>query len=479
MNLVPVLAVGQAVLGAMVLLAAGLPVAARHRAIQTTATVGVLSAIVLYGLESRWRTIDLARPEARIAAVGVGAAWLLVLVGERRRGDWRTAALVGCASTGLLLAAPNRWLVPMLIFWSCSTVATALCLREARPASLGWFALLAGDSLLVAALVAAAQDSGTWLRPETLEGWHLWAASAGTILRAGALPLTGLWGGLETDAGPVLPLVVAGAFALAMPSLTARPWVSVLLLGMTLWLAGWSLLHREPRIGIIAAWPVALGLATAFVASRAEAPAGIQATLACAAVVLWPATVGRAQIERGMLIAFLPLTAGFAAVALASRSAFDTASRISGFDFLPWAVLVGLLPLAQLAGVLLAARAGAQAEPEGFEPAAVLALWGLLATSIAIWIAAPQGIGPPRGGGTLLQIGALAGAVGAAAFLRRSPPPSVDPAPRTVAYRRSVVEPTRVVDRSVSVGAGLIGLATLVTVIWFTIDGLRLGFLPS
>lgn len=479
MSLVPVLAVGQATLGAMLVLAAGLPVTARHRLIQFAATVGMLSAIALYGVDERWRTLDLGRPEARVAAVGVGAAWLLVLVGERRRGDWRTAALVGCASAGLLLSAPSRWLVPMLIFWACSTVAMALCLRDARPASLGWFALLAGDALLVTAFVAAAQDSGSWLRPETLEGWHLWAASAGTVLRAGALPLTGVWGGLETDAGPVLPLVVAGAFALAMPSLTARPWVAVVLLGMTLWLAGLSLLHREPRIGIVAAWPVALGLATGFVASRAEAPAGIQATLACAAVVLWPATLGRAQIERGMLIAFLPLTAGFAAVGLASSSAFETATQISGPDFLPWAVVVGLLPLAQLAGVLLGARAGAHAEPEGFEPAAVIALWGLLATSIVIWILAPQGIGAPRGGGTLLQMGALAGAVGAAAFFRGSSPPPAGPAPPPVAYRRSVVEPRRAVDRAVSVVAGLIGVATIATVIWFTIDGLRLGFLPS
>lgn len=479
MSPVPLLVVGQAVLGGTFLLAAGLPVAVRHRAIQLTATIGLLSSIAVYVVHDRWRTIDLGRPEARIAAVGVGAAWLLVLVGERRRGDWRTAALVGCASTGLLLAAPSRWLVPMLIFWLCGTFATALCLRDARPASLGYFALIAGDAVLIAALIGAAQDSGTWLRPEGLEGWHLWAASAGVILRAGALPLTGVWGALETDAGPILPIVVAGAFALPMSSLAAEPWVSVVLLAAALWLAGWSLLHGELRIGIVAAWPVALGLAAAFAASRAEAPAGIQATLACAAVALWPATLGRGQIERGILISFLPLTAGFAAVALASTAAFQTASRISGVGFLPWAIVVGLLPLAQLAGVLLGARAGARAEPERFEPAAVLALWGLVAASVIIWGFASQGVGEARAGGTFLQMGALAGAVSAAVLVRRSTPPGAGPVPPTAVYRRSMVDPHPRIGGSVSVAAGLVGLATVVTVVWFAIEGLRLGFLPD
>jgi hypothetical protein len=479
MNLVPLLAVGQAFLAAMLFLVAGLPVRIRHRAIQFASTVGLASAVALYAVDDRWRTVDLGRPEARIAAVGVGAAWLLVLVGERRRGDWRTAALVGCASTGLLLAAPNRWLVPMLIFWSAGTFAIMLSLRDARPASLGWFALIAGDGLLIAALIGAAQDSGTWFRPEGMDGWHLWAASAGTILRAGVIPLSGVWGALETDAGPILPLVVAGAFALPMPSLAAQPWVSAMLLGAALWLAGWSLLHRGLRIGIVAAWPVCLGLATAFAASRAEGAAGVQATLACAAVALWPATLGRGQVERGILISFLPLTAGFAAVGLASGAAFETASPISGLDFLPWAILVGLLPLAQLAGVLLAARTGAEAEPERFEPAAVLALWSLLAASVTVSIVAPQGVGEPHVGGRWLQIGALAGAVGAAVAMRRSRPPSAEPAPPPLAYRRSIIEPRPVIDRSVAWAAGLIALVTLATLMWFVVDGLRLGFLPQ
>jgi hypothetical protein len=457
---------------------AALSVPARHRLVQLAATAGMIAAGVVYFVGDRWRTVDYSRPEARIAAVGAGAAWLLVLVGDQRRGDWRTAALVGCASTGLLLAAPNDWVVPALMFWGCSSVATALCLREAKPASMARFALLAGDVLIVSALIGAAQDAQLWLRPEGLEGWQLWVAAAGTILRAGALPLTGVWGSLDTRAAPALPLVVAGGFAMPLSSLDAQPWIAAGLLAGALWLAAWSLLRHDLSIGIVAAWPVALGLATAFAASRAEAAAGIQATLACAAVALWPATLGRAQVERGFLISFLPLTAGFAAVAVAASASFEAASRISVLsNFLPWAIVVGLLPLALLAGVLLGARAGAQAEPETFEPSAVLAVWVLLVVTVAIWIAAPQGVGQPRGGGLALQMGALVGAVAAAFMSRRVGPRTSQGADGVMTFRRPMLDPEPVVHRVVDTAAAGVGLVGSAAIVWFTVEGLRLGFL--
>jgi hypothetical protein len=76
-------------------------------------------------------------------------------------------------------------------------------------------------------------------------------------------------------------------------------------------------------------------------------------------------------------------------------------------------------------------------------------------------------------------MGALVGAFGVAALVRRSRPPVAALGSDVVVHRRELIEPRRPVDRAVSLGAGLIALITAVTVIWFAIEGLRQGFLPA
>jgi hypothetical protein len=478
--LVPVLLLAHAAIAAVLLVGAALPAPARHRLVQGASVVGMIAAAAVYPIADRWRTLDLGEPQAKVAAIGVAVAWLLVLVGERRRGDWRIAAAVGVASSGLLIAAPNRWVVPLLVFGSIATCAVTVGLRDARASILARLAIVAGDVLIACGLVETALSSGTWMRPEGLDGWPLWAVVAGLLLRGGALPLTGLWGTLGTSATPMVALVVAGTFAIPLWSLNAEPWVAVALLAASLAVGAWTLLHRELRIGLVATWPVLFGLATAFASSRAEASAGIQAVLGCAAVALWPWTIGRAQVERGVLLAFLPLTAGFAAIALAASTAFEAATRVSGlWTFVPWVLVVGLLPLGLLAGVLLGARVGATPEEEAFEPSAVLAVWALVAAAAVLWLTAPHGVGEPRGEGAVLQIGAVVGAVAAGAMARGRPLPAVhEPARVPVAFRRTIVEVRRpATSRLVSNATLMLGLAGAAFVVWFTLDGLQSGFL--
>ena len=466
-------------LGGLALLAAGLPVAARHRAVQVTAAAGLVCAGALYGLEDRWRTVDLSLPAARTVAVATGTAWLLVLVTDRGRGRWRTAALVGCASTGLLIAASNRWLVPLLVFWACSTFALVLVVRDARAPSLCRFSLIAGDALMLSALIASGQDAQEWVRPASLEGWQPWAATAGALLRGGAIPFTGIWGTFDTEAVPAVPLLVAGAFVLPLPSMAAQPWVAVGLLCAALVTAVWLLSRDQANISVVAAWPVLLSLATAFAASRAEAPAGVQAILATAAIALWPLTSGRGEVERGVLVSFAPPTAGFIAVALAASASFEAASRISGLSgSLPWAILVGLLPIGLLAGVLVGTRVCAMPEPEGFEPSAVLGVWALLAASMLIWLIPATSSAPWGGGGSWLQLGALAAALVAGIATRRwgRARPA---APGRTRHGLVVLEGSGASPRVAALASLVIGMAALATVVLFTIEGLRLGFLPG
>ena len=478
MTATPILVFAHAGVAALVTIGAGLSVPARQRLIRSACALGIISAAALYAFGDRWRTTDLSLPEGRLAAVAVGAAWLLVLVGERERGDWFTAACVGAASSGLLMSAGNRWVVPLLLFSACSTTALLLVLRSAEPASPARFAIAAGDALVVCGLAGAAVDAGSWVRPDRLSGWTTWAVAAGLLLRTGAIPMAGAWGALGTAAAPALPLLVAGGFAIPAASLGVQPWLAVTLLAASLVITAWTLLHREFRIGLVAAWPVVLGLGVALASTRAGASAGVQASLACAAIALWPLTLGRGQAERGLLLAFLPLTAGSAGVVLAASGAFAAASRVSGIlDFLPWALVVGLLALALLAGVLLGARVGAAGEPEDFEPSAVLALWGLLGSATLLWLVAPQGIGRAAADGSTLQLGAVVGAVAAGWLGRKRPLPTDAELLPVVRFRRTMLEPRPEVARLVSAAGSAAWVAMTAMVLWFTYEGLRLAFL--
>ena len=450
-----------------------------------TATIGSAGGIVLAVAastdETVWRSTTLGQPRGVIAGAAVACAWLLA----GARGTDRTlgsTALVGLASTGVLLATLNDWVVPALVLWLGSSVALAalVSVDELRVGAL--LAIGVSDLALVGAFALHALDERVWILPESLGGLPLALAVASLVVRSGAIPLTGVWETLDSPAAPALPLLLGGPLALlGVPLSGSGPWVAVAALGVALALCGAALVVREVRLPLLGSWPVWLSLGLLVAAPAALQPAALAALFAVTMVALWSTIRGVARAAGALLLGFLPPTAGWVAIVATAVLAFDRA----GSPSVVWSLIAGLLPLTVAAGVALAARLARQSARDSDVPATV-AVGVLFVAGLCTGLAPPSVLGLARDTlGEYDRVLALNGAVlvlalvaGAIAYMRgaaRAEPVTVD----DEASAATLVYSEDRADTAVMLGVvALVALGTLAVVIYLAIEGLSYGFLP-
>ena len=444
---------------------------------QGLAVAGGVSGLLLFFagplLGDAWRTTEMSPSGTRIAGIAIVAAWVLVAVGERSRGGarWDIVALTGVASTALCMFTLNRWTVPGLLFASIACLALALLHERPTPA-VG--ALATGVALLGGALLWRTLADQAWELPLPLTGPRLWIA----VASAAAFALAALI--VEPGDRPLssTPLSLGLAFAiLGSVARGAGPVVALVLVVAGLAAVIRSLIKENVSQRLVAAWVIAMtiGLATMsgdlYVTTR-SAIAGI---LAASVIALWPLSLGRAQIERGILVAFVAVTAGFNAMAAAAAYSFERATAIERVvDAAPWAAIAALLPVALAGGVALGASVGRNPEPDDFTRSGVLGSWALVILTVVVGLL-PY-LGEADGGlmGPGLYVVAVVAGVGAARYAR-----SLGGAqPVRAATSRFEPVPLRLPwPKMAGHAVTALGAITAVAVIALTFQGLRLGFL--
>jgi hypothetical protein len=257
--------------------------------------------------------------------------------------------------------------------------------------------------------------------------------------------------------------------------------VAVAVLALSVGCAVVTIARKAVDIRFLGSWVVALMLSLALLdpGGNVAARAGFAAVIALTALVLWPLSLGRAQIERGIVIAFVSITAGYNAIAGAAQVAFEHATATD--DVLasaPWAAFSALLPAALAAGVALGARLGRHAEHEAYSVPGVLATWGLFLAAVA-W-----GIVPEDGGvaGVWLYLVAVAAGVGAARLsrMREAVVPEAVVVPEGPPQHDVMFDPWslgRREDAFALRGAIVLGAVVALAILVITYQGLKVGFL--
>lgn len=443
---------------------------------------GATLFVVASSAES-WRTVTLG-PASAIAGAAIACSFLLAAVLDLRTDRWMVPTLIGVAGTAMTLAVSNEWLVPGLLFWTCSTLALATIGSDARQRASLWVTLFLSDALLYASLLGWGLSEARWNMPASLEGWMFYAALGAVVLRAGAVPYFGLWRMLDSPAAAGVPIAVGGAFAIGERFVFGgAPLEAASLVVLALVVALWGTVARGTPFGVMASWPVALLLGAALASPSAVTAAALGAIVATSLFALWPQASSAAP-ARAIVLAFVPPGVGFWAVLAAATYSFGR--LIEAPDVLEetsWVVVSALLPFAVAAAVSVGARVARARGVASLQPA-VVASWGLLAVSLGagLWpetvldlnqAAVPD---PSRTG--LLFGGALVlGAVGGW-FARK----------RDWGGRAPVTEPPRHFRRygptlsrrwlqALDWTALTIALGTVVAAAWFTVEGLRTGFL--
>ena len=460
------------------MLTRALPSADRARALTGAGVVGAVSALLLFlraGSESSWGSLSLQEGPAVAAAAAVLCAWLLVLASDDGRGCWEIGALVGAGSTALIGFSLNQWIAPALLFWICLSAATAVAGATSDGTRSTRAVTGLSDACVVGALATWALREETWRMPEALDGPTLVLALIGIALRVGVLPRIGLWelaGGANVA---LIPLLVGSVFAL-VPSLSAGEEVGValpFLVGGML-AALWCVI-RAPQVVLVAGWVVASMLAVTFIEPEALGKAASAAALAATATLLWPWTGGRAGPERGLVVALVPLTAGFGPIVGGAIVSFDRSSTAeSVLGAAPWTAFAALLPAALAAGVTMGAAIARRDEPETYRPVAVLATWAVTALALLLGLTGGAELGLELGAELWLYVVATSLAVGAARFAPRQPVFSElsESGPALGVF----VVPTSISKVAEPAGLALLGAAS-VGALWFTYMGLRTGFL--
>ena len=442
-----------------------------------------VALFVVASSEESWRTVTFG-PASAIGGAAVACSFLLAGVLDLRTDRWRVPTLIGIAGTAMTLAVSNDWLVPGLLFWTCSTLALAAIGTDARQGASLWMTLFLSDALLYAALVGWGVSESSWAMPASLGGWMFYAALAAIVLRAGAVPYFGLWRMLDSPAVAAAPVAVGGAFAIGERFVFgAAPLEAASLVVLALVVALWGTIARDTPYGVMAAWPVALLLGAALASSSAVTAAALGAIVATSLFALWPQASSAAP-ARAIALAFVPPGVGFWAVLAAATYSFGR--LIDAPDVLEeasWVVVSALLPFAVAAAVSVGARV-ARARGGASLKAAVVASWALIAVSIAagLWpetildlneTAVPD---PSRTG--LLFGGALVLGAAGGWFARERAwggRVSVTDAPRH--FRRYGPTLSRRWLLALEWAALTMGLGTIAAVAWFTVEGLRSGFL--
>lgn len=458
--------------------ARNLPQAERSRGISAVAIVGALSGLILFlirGSRDSWGTFSVLEGRAAAAAAAIFCAWLLVAAADDAKTRWDIAALVAAGSTALVAFALTEWTAPAILFWICSSAALAVAARSDGETASSLVFIGVSDACVIGALVGWSLMEETWRMPDALDGWPLYLAVAGLILRAGVVPRLGVWELARGSTVALLPLAIGGAFAL-LPSLSGgdEVWVALALLTAGMLAALWCAI-RSPQVVLTASWVVATMLALVFIQPDALGKAASAAALAATAALLWPWTGGRAGPERGLLLSVVPLTVGFGPIVGAAGVAFD---RSSGAETVlaaaPWTALAALLPAALAVGVTMGAAMARRVEPETYRPVAVLATWAITGVALLLGLTGGPELGFELRGELWLYILAAMAAAAAARFAPKQPVRGdlVSSGP-TLGVMTLPPSITQVAGK---VGQGLIAAALLAS-LWFTYVGLKAGFL--
>ncbi len=508
----PVVFVAPAALGVVLLVFFGLP--ARLRAagsdnrdeqagdvrfgpLQAIGVVGALLGlwIALSASDEPWRTTLAERIPTAFAGAAIGCAWVLAVILDPGRRGWRTAALVAAGSSALVLAATNQWLVPTLLFWGCSSLAVAALASDSPARGLVWPTIAASDAAFAAGLIAHAVSLDSWALRTPIEGWPAVLVGVAGVLRAGVVPHGGAWALLDSRGAPALPLLLGGAFTLTSGrAIGAWPWVAVVLLLVALLGVVRNVRSDAPDLSSAGAWIVAVALALSLAVPAATGSAGIAAVLAVSALALWPSAPSGGQGERGLMISLVPATAGFGALALVGREAFGRVQASgSVFDSLPWGLLGALLLAALLSGALLGTRLARLPGTMRFHPLPDVALWALLAAGALVDASAPAGLSQTLAGSAYRAIPlhlaavvfgvAVALAWGPLTDVLRArlahvrPPPQAPPPAEQRSFELRLWSLSAPAQRTLVRASGFLGAAVAVAIAWFTIEGLRQGFL--
>ena len=439
---------------------------------------GAALGVMLFFLRhsgASWRTLDVDPGTAVAAGLAAAAAWLLIgTSGGARKVVW-DVPLVGVAACGLQLFALNRWVVPALLFWLATSIALAALVRDEEGRAQVWFVLAWSDALVVAGLLWHAVDVETWRLPLSADGLTWWFLVAAAAIRSCALPRVGAW---AVAGSPALPLFAGSSFVL-LTGIADReqPWVGLAFIALAVATGLWAIRAERFDVTVIGAWPLAAMFCVLLVVPGAPWQAAAASLLALTAILMWPRALGRAQVERGLLLAFVPPMTGFSALLAAAVSTFDRATATPNvLEAAPWTGVTALLPVVLATGVMLGARLGRTPEPDRYEPEPVIATWVVfgLALIAGLW---PRFVSPedPRAAVKVfaLNVVALLAAAVAARFLRVGKQVEVQPTPL-------VTDPIHlppVTERVVAWSSGAIGVGALIAAGWLTVAGLQVGFL--
>lgn len=473
-----------AVLGAACVFLRGLPASQRASGLRFLAAAGALAGALLFVVRDSsgsWGTMEFSSQRLGLVALAIFCGWLLVLAGDE--GDearWDLGALVGAGGTALGVLATTRWIVPVLLFWVALSFACIAVPRDRGTRAHVALAVGLSDALFVGGVVTEALTSEAWSLPARLEGAPLYLVAAAVVVRAGIVPVAGIGAALGRIEGAMIPLLVGSAFAV-LP-FTSGGGEIVVALPLLLYAAGaiaWSLVSDRPHLALVISWPVATMLSIAWIAPEALARAGATSVIAVALVSLWPSAAGRAQSERGLVLAALPATVGFGAIVAGAAASFHRAvDETLVLAAIPWDAFAALLPVVLAGGVALGASIGRRTELEHFRPVAVLSTWALALAALLVGLSpAPElGFSPesgPAGRAVPLIVLALVAGVGAARFapkeLVTASAPRPAPPPGVLDLGRAGVWIGRV-----SMGIFAVSAAA---VLWLTYAGLAVGFL--
>ncbi|MGI8941812.1 MAG: hypothetical protein ACR2H7_07950 [Actinomycetota bacterium] len=467
------------------------PVRWRSGLVVSCAALGVASGAALAlgaAGEATWRSVTPSSPRVIIIGATVACGWLVV--GARRReADPVVGALVGVASSALVAATLNDWVVVALLFWLASSLALIglLARGELRVGAL--LAIVVSDLALAGGLALHSLGERTWTMPESLTGLAAALALMAFVIRSGAVPRVGVWEVLGTPAAPALPLLLGGPLALlVVPLPGASPWLAAAALALAVVCCVGALAITPLTLTLAGAWPAWLALGLALASPEALPAASVAALFGVTAVALWPASHGLARPERGMILGWLPLTAGFVAIAGVAVRAFDNVAGAGGAaEAAPWSAIAALLPVAAAAGVALGARAGRQTEPTSSDVVAAGSVWILFAVGLVVGLIPASSLGfssrdlGSAAPGLALHASALVLGLGAAAVAWRRATP-LDPAslPSVPVRTGSLGYSEEGADTVVMVAiAALVGLGALTTVVYLAFEGLSFGFLPA
>lgn len=477
--MIPILFLSHTVIAIAAVLLKGLDRGPRERFAQGAAVAGGVSGLALFFasplLGDTWRTTEMTPSGTRLAGIAIAAAWIVVAVGERSRGEgrWDVVALTGVASTAMCLFSVNRWTVPALLFAGIASLSIAL-LHERPGVAVG--ATATGMTLLGGSLLWHVVHEGEWSLPVPLTDMRLWMAVAAAV----AFALVPILSDSEKRPGPTAPLALGLAFAiLGSVARGAGPVVALALVVAALVAVVRSLFVEKASQREVLAWVVALtvGLAALSPNLYVTTRAGIAGILGAAAIALWPLSLGRGQIERGILVAFVAVTAGSNALAAAATHAFDRATTLEEvLEAAPWAAISGILPIALAAGVALGALVGRNPEPEEYTRSGVLGSWTLVVLSVIVGLFPYLGDAAGDGGiaGPGLYIVAVVAGLGAARYAGSL---GAAPIPPTRTSRFLEVPIHVPWPRAAQLAVVTLGAATAVALVALTYQGLRLGFL--